>query len=105
MSSPKRPRTDRRIAERKAKQLVHAKEKLFLVGPGGSRERPIEVTSAAVIEVRVGQLPCVQCDQAMYRVREHESAEAGLRRLDVICRNCGAPRIMWFRIVAPPEPN
>ena len=105
MSSPKRPRTDRRIAERKAKQLVHAKEKLFLVGPGGGRDHPLEVISASVIEVRIGQLPCVQCDQAMYRVREHESVSAGLRRLHINCRGSGAPRVMWFRIVEPPEPN
>jgi len=105
MSSPKRPRTDRRIAERKAKDLVRAKERLFLVAPGGAREHPIEVTSTSVIEIRVEQLPCVQCETAMYRIREHVSVETGLRRLDVICRNCGAPRSLWFRIVEPPEPN
>lgn len=105
MSSPKRPRTERRVAERKARDLVRAKEKLFQLGPGGTRARPLEVTSTSVIEVRVLQMPCVQCEVAAYRVREHVSIEAGLRRLDVICRNCGAPRPLWFRVVAEPEPN
>jgi len=105
MSSSKRPRTERRIAERKARDLVRAKEKLFQLAAGASREHPFEVTSTSVIEVRVEQLPCVQCEVAAYRVSEHVSIEAGLRRLDVICRNCGAPRSLWFRLVAEPEPN
>ena len=57
-----------------------------------------------VIEVRVEAMPCVQCAAPQYRIREHVSVAAGLRRLDVICRNCGAPRSLWFRIVLD-EPN
>jgi hypothetical protein len=102
--SGKRPRTARRVAERDARKLVRDKERLLLLEPGGSQERPIEVTSTAVIEVRVEQLPCVQCNEPQYRVREHVSVAAGLRRLDIICRNCGAPRSLWFRIVLD-EPN
>jgi hypothetical protein len=102
--SNKRPRTDRRIAERDAKKLVRDKERLFLLELGGSQERPMEVSSAAVIEIRVEAMPCVQCDTPQYRIREHASIAAGLRRLDVICRNCGAPRSLWFRIVLD-EPN
>ena len=49
-------------------------------------------------------MPCVQCEAAQYRIREHVSVAAGLRRVDVICRNCGAPRSLWFRIVVD-EPN
>jgi len=101
--SAKRPRTARRVLERDLKKLVRDKERLFKLEPGGSQERPIEVTSAAVIEVRVGAMPCVQCDASQYRIREHSIA-AGLRRVDVICRNCGAPRSLWFRIVLD-EPN
>ena len=102
--SKQRPRTQRRIDERTARDLVRTKEKLFKLETGGSRERPHVVSSAAVIEVRVEQLPCVQCEAANYRINEHVSVEAGLRRLDIICRNCGAPRSMWFRI-ANDEPN
>lgn len=102
--SGKRSRTARRELERELKKRVRDKERLFLLEPGGSQERPLEVTSTAVIEVRVEAMPCVQCDAPQYRIREHVSVAAGLRRLDVICRNCGAPRSLWFRIVVD-EPN
>lgn len=102
--SGKRPRTARRELERDLKKLVRDKERLFRLEAGGSEERPLEVSSAAVIEVRALAMPCVQCDTAQYRIREHVSIAAGLRRVDVICRNCGAPRSLWFRIVQD-EPN
>lgn len=100
----KRPRVSRRELERDLKKQVRDKERLFELEPGGSQERPMEVSSAAVIEVRVGAMPCVQCSEPQYRIREHVSVAAGLRRVDVICRNCGAPRSLWFRIVID-EPN
>lgn len=96
--STKRPRTARRVAERAARKLVHDREKLFALSPGGSRERPLSVSSASVIEVRVESLPCPQCE-GPYRLREHVSEGPGLRRVDVICRQCGAPRSLFFRIV------
>ncbi|CAN5700972.1 hypothetical protein BH11MYX3_BH11MYX3_06500 [soil metagenome] len=101
--SGKRPRVAKREAERAMKKLVQDREKLALLSPGGSRERPIEVTSSAVIEVRVESLPCPQCE-GPYRVREHEAPAPGLRRVDVTCRNCSAQRSLWFRIVSD-EPN
>ncbi len=101
--SGKRPRTARREAERAMKKLVQDREKLALLSAGGSRERPIEITSSAVIEVRVENLPCPQCG-GQYRVREHEAPAPALRRVDVTCRQCGTPRSLWFRIV-PDDPN
>lgn len=101
--SGKRPRATRRLAERAARKLVRDRERLFLLSPGGSPERPIEVSSSSVIEVRVRNSPCAQCEGA-YQIREHAAVSAGLRRVDVLCRQCGAPRSLWFRIV-PREPN
>lgn len=101
--SGKRPRTERRAQERAARKLVHDREKLFALSRGGSRERPIEVGSAAVIEVRVEALPCPQCE-GRYRIREHAAPASGLRRVDVTCRQCGAPRSLWFRLVSS-EPS
>lgn len=101
--SGKRPRTQRRIEARVAQKLVRDREKLFALLPGGSRERPIEVDSASVIEVRVEALPCPQCE-GHYRLREHVSIASGLRRVDVTCRQCSASRSLWFRIVSS-EPN
>ncbi len=99
----KRPRVSRREAERAAKKLVQDREKLAALSPGGSPEHPIAVTSSAVIEPRVEGMPCIQCG-GQYRVREHEAPASGLRRLDVSCRQCSAPRTLWFRL-APDEPN
>ncbi|HVK89097.1 MAG TPA: hypothetical protein VM513_33480 [Kofleriaceae bacterium] len=101
--SKQRPRTARRIEERAARKLVRDREKLAALLPGGARERPIEVPSSSVIEVRVESMPCPQCE-GRYRLREHEAPAPGLRRVDVTCRNCGAPRSLWFRIVTD-EPN
>jgi hypothetical protein len=104
MAGRKRPeRTARRAAERDARKLVRDREKLAELSPGGARERPIEVASAAVIEGRARSLPCPQC-AGPYDLRDHRSAGPGLRCVDVVCRQCGAPRSLWFRISVD-EPN
>jgi predicted Zn finger-like uncharacterized protein len=100
----KRPeRTARRVDERDARALVRDRERLAALSPGGSRERPMEVGSAAVVEVRVGALPCPQCG-GEYRIKEHAAPEAGIRRVEVKCNLCGTPRTLWFRLVSD-EPN
>jgi len=100
----KRPeRTARRAQERDARKRVRDREKLARLSPGGARERPIEVASAAVIEGRARSLACPQCEGS-YQLREHRSAGPGVRCVDVICRQCGAPRTLWFRI-AVDDPN
>ena len=100
----KRPeRTERRARERAARHLVRDREKLASLLPGGSQERPIEVASSAVIEVRVRAMPCAQCE-GTYRIGEHRSAGAGVRAVDVRCERCHAARTLWFRIVSD-EPN
>ncbi len=99
----KRERTERRIEERAAKKLVRDREKLATLVPGGSQDHPIEVSSAAVIEVRIGSMPCPQCE-GEYRVDDHRFEGAGHRAVDVACRLCGTKRTLWFRIVVD-EPN
>lgn len=99
----KRPRTERRIVERDLRKLVRDREKLAKLSKGGDREHPIEVTSAAVVEVRVNALQCPQC-QGEYRVVEHLSPAAGVREVLVRCVMCGTKRTLWFRIVSD-EPN
>lgn len=102
--SSKRPRTQRRVEERAARKLVRDKERLFELSAGGSQERPIEVPSASVIELRAEDvLRCIQCE-GQYRIRAHEAPASGIRRVDVTCRHCGAPRSLWFRIVSD-DPN
>lgn len=67
--------------------------------PGGSRDRPIKVASAAVVEVRTSALNCPHCGIGTYRIAEHVAPAAGLRRVDVTCRHCSTPRSLWFRLV------
>jgi hypothetical protein len=72
--------------------------------PGGSRDRPIRVSSASVVEVRAGALTCPHCGLGTYRILEHVSPAAGVRRVDVQCRQCSRERALWFRLVVD-EPN
>mgnify|MGYP006208600431 CR=1 FL=1 len=48
------------------------RELLASLSPGGSRERPIRVASASVVEVRTSALPCPLCGGS-YRLDEHVS--------------------------------
>ena len=100
----KRPeRTARRVAERAAKDLVRDRAKLAALLPGGTRARPMEVDSAAVIEPRINSLACPQCE-GPYRVLDHRSVGSGIREVDVRCTTCSTPRTLWFRLVSS-EPN
>jgi hypothetical protein len=98
-----RKRTARREQARAARRLVRDREKLAALSPGGSREHPVPVPSAAVIEVRARAMSCPQCD-GTYRIREHASVASGLRRVEVTCQLCGTPRVLWFRLISH-EPN
>ena len=80
-----------------------ARERLAALLPGGSQDRTIDVTSAAVIEVRASAMACPHCS-GTYRILEHTRPVPGVRRVDVECRRCGVPRALWFRIVDN-EPN
>lgn len=100
----KRPeRTARRARERAARDLVRDREKLAALSPGGSRERPIEIDSASVVESRIRSLACVQCE-GDYRILDHRAPASGIREVDVRCAQCETPRTLWFRLVSS-EPN
>ena len=64
MGKPKRERTLRRESARKAERLARNRERLFLLELGGSPERPIDVDSAAVVEIRARGVPCPRCERA-----------------------------------------
>lgn len=74
------------------------RELLASLSAGGSRERPMPVTSTAVIEPRVKSWHCPVC-AGEYRVLEHEAPAPAIRRVDVMCRHCSAPRSFWFKVV------
>lgn len=98
----KRARTSRREAERDARKLGEAKLKLAALSAGGSPDRPLEVTSASVIEPQAASTACVLCDAPSMRVDEHvvETID-GARRLRVVrvrCPRCGHRRALYFHI-------
>ncbi len=96
----KRGRIDRREAARDALKLADAKEKLSRLEAGGAPGRPIRVDSASVIELRAESMRCPRCDGEL-KVGEHTAQVVdglALRKLDMRCKSCGAPRTIWFVI-------
>lgn len=69
--------------------------------PGGSPERPIDVSTAALVEPKARAVPCPRCAEP-FGVEAHEAyadAHGRLREVSVGCKSCGAARKLWFRIV------
>ncbi|WP_146652089.1 hypothetical protein [Labilithrix luteola] len=103
----KRSRTERREAARDAAKLAKARMRLAALEAGGSAERPIEVTSASIVEPHASSLPCPACGAPGVRVEEHVAVtvpgDAGeeprrLRVARVVCPRCGTRRDVFFRI-------
>jgi hypothetical protein len=97
----KRPRTVRREEARQVLGLARDRERLFRLEAGGTPERPIDVDSASVVDVRASRVPCPRCggEQA---VKEHAAVGGThgvrLREARLECRRCGAQRSLWFRL-------
>jgi hypothetical protein len=83
----------------KLDELIAQLERLASEAPGGSPARPIEVTSAAVIEPRAHATACPRCSDGVLKVLDH-SAEAGLRAVQVRCVRCASARTLWFRLIS-----
>jgi hypothetical protein len=101
---PKRSeRTVRRQQERTEGRLRDDRERLFLLEPGGSPERPIAAQSAAVIEAQATRVPCPRCGGSQEVIEHAARVHAGvrLREARLRCRQCGSTRSLWFRIVGP----
>ena len=98
MAKPPRARTQRRFEERVARGLVRERERLWALEPGGSPERPIDVSSSSVIDPKWRATPCPQCGGTLTLTDEH-AQDASHRSVDVKCQTCGAPRTIYFRIV------
>lgn len=103
MARPPRARSERRAAERAARDLVRDRQKLALLSPGGSSARPIEVPTSAVIEGRVRSHPCPLCGGAL-AIEDHQAPFIDGHSLRVVtarCQRCGIRRELWFRIGSP----
>jgi hypothetical protein len=103
----KRARTERREAERDAAKLARSRMKLAALEAGGGPDRPIEVSSASIIEPHASSMACPACGSPGVRVEEHVAVtlDAGegeparrLRVTRVICPRCGVRREVFFRI-------
>jgi hypothetical protein len=91
MSKKPRARTERREREREQAKLVRERDRLARLLPGGSPERPIQVSSASVIEVQAKSIPCPLCGGEL-RI---ESAGA------IIASPIGAAGEIFFENVTP----
>jgi hypothetical protein len=98
-----RPRKQRREQERALRKDVRRSERAAISAPGGAREHPISVASAAVVELRARVTPCVQCggDLELRGDGATSTTRGVLREIDAVCRRCHAPRRLWFLIVPP----
>jgi hypothetical protein len=104
--SKKRPRTRARTEQRELargrERLYEARAKLAGLEPGGSAERPLQVSSASIVERRAEAEPCLRCDGPV-RVDEHTtlSTHHGLLRVVTVrCPSCATLRTFYVQIVA-----
>jgi hypothetical protein len=100
MAKKPRPRTKLRETARAADKLRAARERLFELELGGSSERPLSVSSAAVVETHAESVPCPRCE-GRHDVSEHVAVTVHgvrLREARLRCRQCGTTRSLWFRI-------
>lgn len=99
-------RSTRRRGARDAERLLGARERLFALEPGGTPENAIEVQSPSVIEVHATRHECPRCAGRLLVLEQAAVTREGqrLREARLVCRDCGVPRSMWFRLVSP-SPN
>ncbi len=93
----------RQTEEGRARMLASDREKLAALEPGGTAERPIDVVSSPVIDIRAKAMPCLRCQGEVNL--EEQTAEMvdgkSLRLAHLTCVRCGSKRKVWFRITSP----
>jgi len=100
MPKKPRPRAKQREAARSLQKLQDARQRLFALEVGGTPERPVIVTSAAVVEAHAESVACPRC-KGRHDVVEHVALTIEGRRLRearLRCRQCGTTRSLWFCI-------
>lgn len=104
MSKPtKRARNAQREKQRAIGKLGKKLDRLVLESAGGSPERAIEVSSAAVIDARARTFRCGRCEGELQWRADHAEflGRTQLRRVDLICKQCFHPRVVWFSLGVP----
>ena len=100
MAKPKR--AERRERDRATAKVAKELERLWKLGPGGSPERPIVITSPSEVEVRAKSTRCPICAGEL-RIDEHAAetlAQVRLRVARVACVICRARRAIYFQLHA-----
>lgn len=96
-----RQRAEATLEGRRAEVDARAEE--ARAAPGGSPDRPLVVTSAALVEGRAKDAPCAVCGDEV-RMEDHAvdaAFEPPLRVVTVRCRRCGSARPIYVRVDAP----
>jgi RNase P subunit RPR2 len=101
VSRARRPRAERREAERRADKLVRDRKKLMALEPGGTSEHPIAVISSSQIEPHARSLHCARCGPELVIVDQiARVVDARVRRkVELRCKRCGDVRIAHFVII------
>lgn len=97
------PRVRQAGARRRQEQHRRQREAELAAAPGGSPDRPLEVSSASVVEARATSDPCPVCDRPLY-LEEHAvetHGEQSLRAVRVECRFCAHRRTVYVQIAEP----
>jgi hypothetical protein len=93
----------RRRHARDAEALAADLEALEKVAPGGTPQRPLDVETAAQVDVIAGQRVCPRCrvarrlDQHVARTVDGESLRVAL----ISCPACARRTELWFRLRPP----
>jgi hypothetical protein len=101
---PKRARTQRRQRAREVDKLGGRMDRLARTSAGGSPERAIPVAVAGAVETRARAFRCHRCEGPLTLVSHDAEFLLGrqLRRVDLSCDLCHAPRRLWFALGAAP---
>jgi len=86
-------------------KLAEARLKLASLEAGGSPERPIDLTSASVVEPHATGLGCAVCggstrveDHSAVSVTDASGTARSLRVVRVRCTRCGVERDIYMRL-------
>ncbi len=95
-----RGRKTRRERGRAHEKLVREAERLASLEPGGKPDRPIEVDSPAIVDMRAVANPCPLCGGSL-KLDDHAAVEiegVRLRAATVSCTRCRVGRTRYFRL-------
>ena len=82
------------------RQHVRDLDRLARLAPGGAPDRPIEVDTPPLVDLKAEASPCPLCGGSL-RLNEHAAETIAGERLRVArvrCTRCGIARAIYFRL-------